>query len=271
MVKQADFSPEVDVIPVADPNIFSMAQRITLAQTQLQIAQSNPQMHNVHEAYRRVYTALGTKDINTLLKKPEEPEPKDPAMENAAALRMEIPQAFEDQNHDAHIFSHMAFMRTRMVQMNPAVYALLQAHVSEHISFKARAQAVILIQQEQPELMQLQDTDPESFQQLFEGIVAERIQLLTEELVAQEQPSDDPLVRLKQQELDLRAMDMQRKGEEFVAQEQRKVDEFDQRLDLDRMEREDSEDAGKERIRVADDKLDIMRDKLKKDTGKGGK
>jgi len=94
---------------------------------------------------------------------------------------------------------------------------------------------------------------------------------LTEELVAQEQPSDDPLVRLKQQELDLRAMDMQRKGEEFVAQEQRKVDEFDQRLDLDRMEREDSEDAGKERIRVADDKLDIMRDKLKKDTGKGGK
>jgi len=271
MVKQADFSPEVDVIPVADPNIFSMSQRVTLAQTQLQIAQSNPQMHNVHEAYRRVYAALGTKDINTLLKKPEEPEPKDPAMENAAALRMEIPQAFEDQNHDAHIFSHMAFMRTRMVQMNPAVYALLQAHVSEHISFKARAQAVILIQQEQPEVLQLQDTDPESFQQLFEGIVAERIQLLTEELVAQEQPSDDPLVRLKQQELDLRAMDMQRRSEEFVAQEQRKASEFDQRIDLEKMEREDSEEAGKERIRVADDKLDIMRDKLKQDTGKGDK
>ena len=271
MVKQADFSPEVDVIPVADPNIFSMSQRVTLAQTQLQIAISNPQLHNVHEAYRRVYAALGTKDVNTLLKKPEEPEPKDPAMENSAALRMEIPKAFEDQNHDAHIFSHMAFMRTRMVQMNPAVYALLQAHVSEHISFKARAQAVILIQQEQPEVLQLQDTDPESFQQLFEGIVAERIQLLTEELVAQEQPSDDPLVRLKQQELDLRAMDMQRRGEEFVAQEQRKANEFDQRIDLEKMEREDSEEAGKERIRVADDKLDIMRDKLKQDTGKGDK
>ena len=271
MVKQADFSPEVDVIPVADPNIFSMSQRVTLAQTQLQIAISNPQLHNVHEAYRRVYAALGTKDVNALLKKPEEPEPKDPAMENSAALRMEIPKAFEDQNHDAHIFTHMAFMRTRMVQMNPAVYALLQAHVSEHISFKARAQAVILIQQEQPEVLQLQDTDPESFQQLFEGIVAERIQLLTEELVAQEQPSDDPLVRLKQQELDLRAMDMQRRGEEFVAQEQRKANEFDQRIDLEKMEREDAEEAGKERIRVADDKLDIMRDKLKQDTGKGDK
>ena len=268
MVKQADFSPEVDVIPVADPNIFSMSQRVTLAQTQLQIAQSNPQMHNVHEAYRRVYAALGTKDINTLLKKQEEPQPKDPALENADALAMKPLKVFEFQNHDAHIFAHMAFMKTRMVQMNPQVYALLQAHISEHISFKAKAQSLILIQKEQPDVMQLQQTDPEGFRQIFDGVHAERIQVLTEELVEQEQPADDPLVRLKQQELDMRAADMQRKGEEFLVQEQRKADEFDQRIDLDKMEREDSEDAGKERIRVADDKLDIMRDKLKQDTGK---
>ena len=271
MVKQADFSPEVDVIPVADPNIFSMSQRVTLAQTQLQIAQSNPQMHNVHEAYRRVYAALGTKDINTLLKKQEEPLPKDPALENADALAMKPLKVFEFQNHDAHIFAHMAFMKTRMVQMNPQVYALLQAHISEHISFKAKAQALILIQQEQPDVMQLQQTDPEGFRQVFDGVHAERIQVLTEELVQQEQPADDPLVRLKQQELDMRAADMQRKGEEFLVQEQRKADEFDQRIDLDKMEREDSEEAGKERIRVADDKLDIMRDKLKQDTGKDEK
>ena len=268
MVKQADFNPEVDVIPVADPNIFSMAQRVTLAQTQLQIAQSNPQMHNIHEAYRRVYAALGTKDINTLLKKQEEPQPKDPALENADALAMKPLKAFEFQNHDAHIFSHVAFMKSRMVQINPQVYSLLQAHISEHISFKAKAQAIILIQQEQPEVMQMQQTDPEGFQQLFDGVHAERIQILTEELVAQEQPETDPLVKLKQQELDLRAADMQRKGEEFLVQEQRKTDEFDERLDLDRMEREDSEDSGKERIRIADDKLDIMRDKLKQDTSK---
>jgi len=271
MVKQADFSPEVDVIPVADPNIFSMAQRVTLAQTQLQIAQSNPQMHNVHEAYRRVYAALGTKDINTLLKKQEEPKPKDPALENADALAMKPLKAFEFQNHDAHIFAHMAFMKSRMVQMNPQVYALLQAHISEHISFKAKAQALLTIQEEQPDVMQLQQTDPEGFRQIFDGVHAERIQILTEELVAQEQPADDPLVRLKQQELDMRAADMQRKGEEFLLKEDRAQEEFNARIDLDKMEREDSEDAGKERIRVADDKLDIMRDKLKKDTGKGGK
>jgi hypothetical protein len=271
MVKQADFSEEVDVIPVADPNIFSMTQRVTLAQTQLQIAMSNPQMHNVYEAYRRVYAALGTKDVNTLLKPQQEPQPKDPAIENSEALALKPLKAFEIQNHDAHIFSHMAFIQTRMVQMNPQVYALLQAHISEHISFKARAQALIQIQQQRPEIMELQQTNPEGFKQVFDGVHAERIQLLTEELVKQEQPADDPLVRLKQQELDMRAADMQRKAEEFLVQEQRKVDEFDQRIDLDKMIREDSEEAGKERIRVADDKLEIMREKAKKDTGKGDK
>ena len=262
MVKQADFSEEVDVIPVADPNIFSMTQRVTLAQTQLQIAMSNPQMHNVHEAYRRVYAALGTKDVNTLLKPLQEPQPKDPAIENSEALGLKPLKAFELQNHDAHIFSHMAFIQTRMVQMNPQVYALLQAHISEHISFKARAQALIQIQQQRPEIMDLQQTNPEGFQQVFDGVHAERIQLLTEELVKQEQPADDPLVRLKQQELDMRAADMQRKAEEFLVQEQRKVDEFDQRIDLDKMIREDAEEAGKERIRVADEKLDVMREKV---------
>jgi len=271
MVKQADFSEEVDVIPIADPNIFSMTQRVTLAQTQLQIAMSNPQMHNIHEAYRRVYVALGTKDVNTLLKPQQEPQPKDPAIENSEALALKPLKAFEIQNHDAHIFSHMAFIQTRMVQMNPQVYALLQAHISEHISFKARAQALIQIQQQRPEIMDLQQTNPEGFKQVFDGVHAERIQLLTEELVKQEQPADDPLVRLKQQELDMRAADMQRKAEEFLVQEQRKVDEFDQRIDLDKMIREDSEEAGKERIRVADEKLDVMRDKLKQDTGKEDK
>jgi hypothetical protein len=271
MVKQADFSEEVDVIPIADPNIFSMTQRVTLAQTQLQIAMSNPQMHNIHEAYRRVYAALGTKDVNTLLKPQQEPQPKDPAIENSEALALKPLKAFEIQNHDAHIFSHMAFIQTRMVQMNPQVYALLQAHISEHISFKARAQALIQIQQQRPEIMDLQQTNPEGFQQVFDGVHAERIQLLTEELVKQEQPADDPLVRLKQQELDMRAADMQRKAEEFLVQEQRKVDEFDQRIDLDKMIREDAEEAGKERIRVANDKLEIMREKAKKDTGKGDK
>ena len=264
LIKGQDFSDVVDVIPVADPNIFSMTQRVTLAQTQLQIAQSAPELHNIHEAYRRVYTALGTKDIDTLLKPDVKDAPTDPAIENAKALRMKIPVVFPTQNHDAHIFSHVAFVRSRMVQVNPAVYALLQSHISEHISFKARAQIMVMLQNEQPELLELSQRDPLKFEILTESMVAERVQALTEEIIEAEIASQgpDPIMAVKQQELDLRAMDMQRRAGEFNQVEDRKRDEFEQNIDLDKMKREDAEKASKERIRVADEKLDIAAKKV---------
>ena len=73
-VKQADFDERVDVIPVSDPNIYSMSQRLALAQTQLQLAQTNPQMHNLHEAYRRIYEAIGVHNIEALLPTPTPPQ-----------------------------------------------------------------------------------------------------------------------------------------------------------------------------------------------------
>ena len=157
-----------------------------------------------------------------------------------------------------------------MVQNNPMVYALLQAHISEHISFKARAQVLQTIVNEMPEVANLQQTDPDQFVVVTESLVAERIQALTEELVEAEQGNQqqDPIVMLKQRELDLRAMDMQRKSQEFTEEEQRKLMEFDQRLDLDRMEREDAEAASKERIRVADNKLELAEKKLGIDKSK---
>ncbi len=270
LIKIKDFSEEVDVVPVADPNIFSMTQRISLAQTQLQIAQSAPEIHNIHEAYRRVYSALGTKDIDTLLRPDIKDAPTDPAMENAKALRMKIPVVFPTQNHDAHIFSHVAFIKSRMVQVNPAVYALLQSHVSEHISLKARAQVLQMIQTEKPELMQLAEREPEQFELITESMVAERVQALTEEIVEAEAASQgpDPIVALKQQELDLRAMDMQRKSGEFNEVEGRKREEFDESLNLDKMKREDAEESSKERIRVADDKIKIAAKKVNMDKNK---
>ena len=274
MIKMKDFSPEVDVIPVADPNIFSMSQRVTLAQQQLQIAMSSPDMHNLHEAYRRVYEALGTKNINTLLKPKPQKAPKDPAIENMESLQMKMPTAFAIQNHDAHVLSHIAFLRSRMVQINPQVYALLQAHISEHISLKARAQVLEMISTKNPDnIMQIQQERPEQFNIMLESMVADRIQELTEELVNEEAGSQqkDPLVALKQQELDLRAMDMQRKGQEFNTEEERKSNEFYERMNLDRIERDDSTAQAKERIRVADDKLDIAAKKAEVDRTKGDK
>ena len=262
-IKSADFDGRVDILPVADPNIMSMAQRVTLAQTQLQIAQSNPQIHNIHEAYRRVYEALGTKQIETLMKPPpKQPEPMDPAKENARALQMQLLTAFEFQDHDAHIATHMAFMATRMVQINPQVYALLQSHISDHISFKARAEVSATMAQD-PQMAQMQQIDPEQFQILYDAEVAKRSATITSELAQSEMQANaakqDPLVRIKQQEVDLRAMDMQRKAEETQfkqAQEnQRAADKLE--FDYDRLATQDQQSD--ERLEVAREKIDAKR------------
>jgi len=258
-IKSADFDGRVDVLPVADPNIMSMAQRVTLAQTQLQIASSNPQIHNLHEAYRRVYEALGTKQIETLMKPaPKQPEPMDPAKENARSLQMKLLVAFEFQDHDAHIAAHMAFMATRMVQINPQVYALLQSHISDHISFKARAEVNAQMSQS-PEMTQMQQADPEQFQIMYDAEVAKRAAQITSELAQTEMQTNaakqDPLVRIKQQEVDLRAMDMQRKAEETQFKQDQENKRAADRLefDYDRLATQDQQ---------SDERLEVARQKL---------
>ena len=260
-IKQLDFDNRIDILPVADPNIMSMAQRVTLAQSQLQIAQSNPAIHNIHEAYRRVYEALGTKQIEALLKPPpKQPEPQDPAKENARALQMKLLTAFEFQDHDAHIAAHMAFMATRMVQINPQVYALMQSHISDHVSFKAKAE-VRVVMMENPQMQQLAQSDPEQFSIMFEAEVAKAAARITQELAQTEMEANaakqDPLVRIKQQEIDLRAMDLQRKAEETRFKAEQENQRAAQRLefDYDRLAQQDQQ---------SDDRLEIAERKLEK-------
>ena len=262
-IKSADFDGRVDILPVADPNIMSMAQRVTLAQTQLQIAQTNPAIHNIHEAYRRVYEALGTKQIETILKPaPKQPEPMDPAKENARALQMRLLTAFAFQDHDAHISAHMAFMATRMVQINPQVYALLQSHISDHISFKARAEVKANMAQN-PQMIEMQQADPEQFQIMFDAEVAKRAAQITSELAQTEMQANaakqDPLVRIKQQEVDLRAMDMQRKAEETQFKQDQENKRAADRLefDYDRLATQDQQSD--ERLEVAREKIDAKK------------
>ena len=259
-IKAADFDNRVDILPVADPNIMSMAQRVTLAQTQLQIASSNPQMHNLHEAYRRVYEALGTKQIEAILKPPpKQPEPQDPAKENARALQMKLLVAFEFQDHDAHLAAHMAFMNSRMVQINPQVYALLQSHISDHISFKAKAEVKAMMMQDQ-QMMVMSQQDPENFQIMFEAEVAKVAARITQELVQAEMQQNagkqDPLVKIKQQEVDLRAMDMQRKAEEVKFKQEQENMRAQARLDYDYDKLAQQDMQSDERLEVAREKID---------------
>jgi hypothetical protein len=263
-VKQTDFDDRVDVIPVADPNINSMAQRVTMANENLKIAMSNPMMHNLREAYRRVYEALGTQDIDQILKPEERPVPKDPATENMEVLMMKPLRAFPDQDHDAHINAHRAFMSTRMVQINPQVYTALQAHISEHVSLKAQGEVGALITND-PMMQEKLIADPQGASTEINAMIARRVSELTMELAQSEAlgQKQDPLVMLKQRELDIKAMDLQRKTNQDMMSNEIKMDEIDEKLDLEKMKLEDKQDQAEERIRIADEKLDIARGKKK--------
>ena len=234
-IKQADFDDRVDIIPVSDPTIFSMAQRITLAQTQLQLAQSNPQIHNLYEAYRRMYQAMGIQQIEQILPPPPQPQPMDPGMENSQVLMQKPLQAFPEQDHQAHIDAHRAFMSSYLVKNTPNIMALLQSHVSQHISFLARAEitaknAPIIEQQAAQFGGQLPPQLQQQFQIQNESQIAQRIRELTEEMVAEEQEylegmTQDPLVTLKKEELGLRAEELelraQKDGEKQALEEQK--------------------------------------------------
>jgi hypothetical protein len=264
-VKQTDFDDRVDVIPVADPNIMSMAQRVTLANENLKIAMSNPLIHNLREAYRRVYEALGTQDIDQLLIPQEKPTPKDPATENMESLMQKPLRAFPTQDHDAHISAHVAFMATRMVQINPQVYSALQAHISEHVSLKAQGEVGALIQDD-PMMQQMLQQDPEGAQIRIASMIAKRVAEITTQLAQSEAMGQqkDPLVALKERELDLKAVDLQRKADQDMNSNEIRENEIDERLDIEKMKLENNEDQAAERIRIAEEKLDIARKKIKK-------
>ena len=231
-VKQTDFDERVDVIPVSDPNIFSMSQRLALAQTQLQLAQSNPQMHNLHEAYRRIYEAIGVDNIEALLPTPQPPQPTDPAIENAKSIIQENLQAFPTQDHDSHIASHIVFMKTPIVAASPPVFGLLQAHICEHIALKARGVVDAEMRMAMEQAMQVGQQPP---QMDAEARVAELIATYTQEVMSAFMPPPegevDPLVQLRSKELDIKAADLQRKSEEFAVQHS-----FNQEKEVDRQE-----------------------------------
>jgi hypothetical protein len=224
-IKQMDFDDRVDILPVADPNIFSMAQRISMAQTELQLATSNPQIHNLYAAYRKMYEALGIKNIDQILPPPAPMQPMDPSLEHINALGMKPFQAFRGQDHRAHVTSHLTFMSTNIVRNNPAVMAAIQKNILEHISLMAQEQVELEFaeQLQQVQVLQVQaQQDPQAQQQIqklsqdIEGRKAVLISELTADFAKEEkeitsQFDSDPLLKLKSREVDLRAMENERK------------------------------------------------------------
>jgi hypothetical protein len=233
-IKQLDFDNRVDIIPVADPNIFSQAQRITLAQTELQLAQSNPQIHNLYNAYRKMYEAIGVKDINKILPPPAPIQPVDPSVEHINSLNAKPFQAFPGQDHRAHITAHLNFMSTNMVRNNPVVMASIQKNILEHISLMAQEQVQLEFREQMMQMQMLQQqapTNPQAaqmLQQINQTIEARKAVLIaemTEDFMKEEnkitsQFDSDPLLKLKSREVDLRAMENERKKQNDEAQQE---------------------------------------------------
>ena len=251
-VKQTDFDDRVDILPVADPNIFSMAQRITIAQTELQLATSNPQIHNLYAAYRKMYEALGIKNIDQILPPPAPMQPMDPALEHINALGGKPFQAFRGQDHRAHVTAHLNFMSTNIVRNNPQVMGAVQKNILEHISLMAQEQVELEFAEalQQIQMLQMQaQQDPQAKQaleKLSQDIEARKSVLIAEltadfakeEKEITSQFDADPLLKLKSREVDLRAMENERKKQADMAQMDlnraklvQAKDNFDKKLD----------------------------------------
>jgi len=240
-VKVTDFDDKVDIVPVADPNIFSQAQRITMAQTELQLAQSNPQLHNLYEAYRAMYVAIGVKDIDKILPPPVQPQPLDPAQENILAMTGKPFQAFKGQDHAAHITSHLNFMSTNIARNNPMILGSLEKNIFEHISLMAQEQIevefreeIVQIQQMQQVMQQMMSQGPQmqqsaQMQQMQQQLLGMQLSMesrkakliaeMTQEFMEEENKimgelGNDPIAKLKARELDLKAQDDSRKEQE---------------------------------------------------------
>jgi hypothetical protein len=240
MIKQSDFDDKIDILPIADPNIFSQTQRISLAQTELQLAQSNPQLHNLYAAYRNMYEALGVKNVDLILKKPPQPMPKDPSLEHIDALSGIPFQAFKGQDHRAHITAHLHFMATNIAKNNPMIGASLQKNVFEHISLMALEQVEMEFVKEITQLQAMQQ-NPQAMQnpqmqqmvmQLNMRIESRKAILIAEmmdEYIQEEKKingdfGNDPIAKLKSRELDIRA-----------AENNRRKEQDEERINLDKM------------------------------------
>ena len=262
-IKQSDFDDRVDILPVADPNIFSQTQRISIAQTEMQLATSNPELHNQYAIYRNMYEALGVKNIDAILKKPEQPAPMDPALEHIAAMGSKPFQAFPGQDHRAHMTAHLNFLATNLAKNAPMISAAVQKNCMEHISLMGQEQIELEFREELQELAKMQQMTQQNpqiqqqiapLQQKIEARKAILIADMTEDYMKEEKQitgdfGNDPIAQLRARELDIRAQD----------NEQRKK-EAEDRLNLEKMKTMMNQSLQSEKMDQAEELAELRAD-----------
>ena len=247
-VKTDDFDDRIDIVPVSDPAMFSMSQRVTLAQTQLQLAQSAPQLHDLHEAYRRMYLALGIQNIDKVLPPKDELAPKDSVSENMDALTGKPLKAFESQNHNAHIATHSAFLQDPNIQKNGVAQQTLMAHMQEHLALQYRQQVEQILGMPLPAEGQIMDPQQEAMLAEATAQATQQISQMAQQAAGTGQ--FDPIVQLKQQELQIQQQEVQRKAMADQARNQLEAAKLQQQGELKKAEISSDEDIAALRANV---------------------
>ena len=277
-IKLTDFDDRVDIFPVSNPDIFSQSQRIAMAQEMMQLVQSNPEVHGasgVYESYKRMYAAIGVDNIEQILVPPPQTEPQaiEAGFENNKLLLGNTAKAFPEQNHDAHMATHMSLLNTHPVQMNAQVQALIHSHIMEHLQMKADVlaqqqmppEAIQQFQQLQQQAQQVSPAEQQALMQQANNILAQFSAPIMSELVAdytsriQSPEDEDPLVAIRKQELALKGQELAIEQQQFVAQETRKEQDAARRATIDRERIQTSEDIAEMRDDTARARLDQQR------------
>ena len=248
-IMQNDFDGRIDVLPVSDPSIFSMAQRLSLAQTQLQLAQAAPNLHNQYEAYRRMYDALDIKNIDGILPPPQPPAPVDPATENANSIKGTPLQAFPQQDHEAHLVAHVVFLSNMVSQANPQGFLLLQSHVQDHVSLLARDQVTKFFQLAMQEAMARGEQPVAPAPEAIEAAISQQVGQILKEIMPAVEPAQkpDPLVDIRQKELENDTAEIQRKAINDLMDFQIDQAKLQQAFDLAQQRKETQEQIAEDR------------------------
>ena len=244
--KQSDYD-KVEVIPVSDPNAATMSQKVVQYQAVMQLAQQNPDIYDMVELNRQMLDVLGIKNADKLIPQKDNMTPKNPVSENMDIINSKPVKAFIYQDSEAHIKTHMSFIKDpivgEMIGQSPnatKIYSAMEAHIAEHIAFAYRQK----IEEELgAPLPPPEEALPEDIEVELSRLVAKAGEQLLQKNTTeaqqqqQQQQQQDPLIQMQQQELQIKQMEAQAKSKKMN-------DDFaiDQaRLELDKMKMESQE------------------------------
>jgi virulence-associated protein VagC len=268
--KQSDYD-NVDVIPVADPNASTMAQKVVQYQAVMQMAQGNPDIYDMVELNKQMLEILNIKNIGKLIPAADDDTPRDPVSENMNLINGKPAKAFMHQDHEAHIQVHMAAMQdpkiAAMIGQSPnaqAVQAAFAAHVTEHIAFAYRRGIEEQLGTGLPPVDEKLDGQVEV---QLSRLVAQAAQQLLQKNQAEQQQQEaqqqaqDPMIQMQQKELELKAQEIQIKAQK--AQADIEVDKAKIQVDIMRIQSEERKTGAQIGVKTMSEKAKMEQDAMK--------